>query len=258
MSTASQRSFSSALDASQVDARPPDEPQRAPFEDGVTVFMRVRPRLFGIAYRILRSAAEAEDVVQEVWLRWQTTDRTRVRDAVAFLATTARRLSINVLQSARTRRERCGGPPLPEPIDGAELPGVAMERRQALTLGLQLVWERLSPAERAAYILREAFSYAYRDIAAILRLREANARQLVTRARRHLAQEPHLRFNRGEQTGVLAALRAAAAAGEVGSLEAFFAGHLAGPATGERLVRSALPNGSDRTRAASLLGRYAA
>src|SRR5262245_44404187 len=73
--------------------------------DGLTAFLRMRPRLFGIAYRMLGSAAEAEDVVQDVWLRWQTTDRTIVRDAAAFLATTATRLAINVMQSARARRE---------------------------------------------------------------------------------------------------------------------------------------------------------
>src|SRR5258708_7528148 len=86
-------------------------------DDGLSAFMSVRPRLFGIAYRMVGSAAEAEDIVQDVWLRWQTTDRSVVRDAAAFLATTATRLAINVMQSARARRETCVGPWQPEPVD---------------------------------------------------------------------------------------------------------------------------------------------
>ena len=79
-------------------------------DDGLSAFLRVRPRLFGIAYRMLGSTAEAEDIVQDVWVRWQTADRSLVRDAVAFLVTTATRLAINVMQSARSRRETCVGP----------------------------------------------------------------------------------------------------------------------------------------------------
>src|ERR1700755_2449740 len=87
------------------------------YDDGLSAFAGVRPRLFGIAYRILGSAAEAEDVVQDVWLRWQGTDRSAVVDPHAFLATAATRLAINVFQSARSRRETYAGPWLPEPVD---------------------------------------------------------------------------------------------------------------------------------------------
>src|SRR5262245_52665974 len=86
-------------------------------DDGLSAFLSVRPRLFAIAYRMLGSAAEAEDVVQDVWVRWQTADRSVVRDAAAFLATTATRLAINVMQSARARRETCVESWLPEPVD---------------------------------------------------------------------------------------------------------------------------------------------
>src|SRR5262245_32271691 len=86
-------------------------------DHGLSSFMSVRPRLFGIAYRMLGSAAEAEDIVQDVWVRWQTADRSVVRDAEAFLVTTTTRLAINVMQSARSRRETAAGPWLPEPID---------------------------------------------------------------------------------------------------------------------------------------------
>ena len=138
-------------------------------DDGLSTFLSVRPRLFGIAYRMLGSAAEAEDIVQDVWVRWQTTDRSVVRDAAAFLATTTTRLAINVMQSARSRRETYVGPWLPEPVDTSADPGLGAERGEALELGVLVLLEKLSPAERAAYILREAFDYAYRDIADILR-----------------------------------------------------------------------------------------
>src|SRR6187551_2683002 len=159
-------------------------------DDGLAAFLQARSRLYGIAYRMLGSAAEAEDVVQDVWVRWQTADRTLVRNAAAFLATTATRLAINVMQSARSRRELCAGSRLPEPPDVSDDPCVRAERGEALTFGIRVL-ERLTPTERAAYVLREAFDYAYRDIATILRLKESNARQLVTRARKRVARDRH-------------------------------------------------------------------
>src|SRR5688572_5175788 len=159
------------------------------YDDGLSAFLSVRPRLFAIAYRMLGSAAEAEDIVQDAWVRWQTTDRSVVRNAAAFLATVTTRLAINVMQSAHSCRETYVGPWLPEPVDTSADPGLGAERGEALELGVLILLEKLSPVERAAYILREAFDYAYRDIAGALRLQEANARQLVTRARQHLANE---------------------------------------------------------------------
>ena len=155
-------------------------------DDGLPAFLTVRRRLFGIAYRMLRSAADAEDIVQDVWVRWQKADRATVRDAEAFLVTTTTRLTINVIQSARARRE-LHGPRLTEPADVSSDPGLGAERSQALAVGIQLLVKTLTPTERAAYILREAFDYPYRDIANRLRLQEANARQVVTRARQHVA-----------------------------------------------------------------------
>ena len=152
------------------------------YDDGLSAFMSVRPRLFGIAYRMLGSAAEAEDIVQDVWVRWQTADRSLVRDATAFLVTTATRLAINVMQSARSRRETYVGAWL-QPVDAGADPRLGAERRQALAFGVLLLLEKLTPTERGAYILREAFDYPYREIANVLRLDEANARQVVTRAR---------------------------------------------------------------------------
>src|SRR3954469_11104682 len=136
-------------------------PTPADLDHAASVFASVRPRLFGIAYRMLGSATEAEDIVQEVWLRWQGCDRSEVLDAPAFLATTTTRLAINAAQSARSRRETYLGPWLPEPVDTSADPPLGAERGEALELAVLLLLEHLSPTERAAYVLREAFDYPY-------------------------------------------------------------------------------------------------
>jgi RNA polymerase sigma-70 factor (ECF subfamily) len=179
-------------------------------DDGLAVFLNVRPRLLRIVYQMLGSAAEAEDIVQDVWVRWQTTDRTLIRNAAAFLATTATRLAINVMQSARARREVHVEPRLPERADGSEDPSAGVERREALASGVLVLLERLTAPERAAYVLREAFDYAYRDIARILRLQESNARQLVARARQHVGDGCRRRANPTEHRRLVEALTAAA------------------------------------------------
>src|SRR5258706_50248 len=161
-------------------------------DNGLSIFVSARPRLFGIAYRMLGSAFEAEDIVQDVWLRWQRTDRSVVRDAPAFLATTTTRLAINLAQPARSRRETYVGTWLPEPVDTSADPGLGAERAEALELAVLVLLEKLSPAERAAYVLREAFDYSYQQIAEILQLAEASTRQLVTRARKHIADGPRV------------------------------------------------------------------
>jgi len=185
---------------------------------GLAAFLSVRPRLFRIAYRILGSAAEAEDIVQDVWVRWQTADRSVVRDAPAFLATTTTRLAINVIQSARSRRETYVGPWLPEPVDTSADPGLGVARSEALKFAVVILLERLSPTERAAYILREAFDYRYREIADILRLEEANTRQLVTRARQHVADGRRAPVSPAEQRRLLDAFVGAAERGDVAGL----------------------------------------
>jgi RNA polymerase sigma factor (sigma-70 family) len=188
-------------------------------DDGLSAFLTVRPRLFRIAYGMLGSTAEAEDIVQDVWVRWQTADRSSVRDAAAFLATTTTRLAINVLQSARSRRETYVGPWLPEPVDTRADPGLGAERGEALELGVLVLLKKLSPTERVGFILREAFDYAYRDIANVLRLEEANARQVVTRARQHVADGRRMPASATEQRRLLDAFIAAAQNGDVASLE---------------------------------------
>ena len=191
--------------------------------DALSAFLNVRPRLFGIAYRMLGSAVEAEDIVQDVWVRWQTADRSPVRNAGAFLATTATRLAINVMQSARSRRETSVRSWLPDPVDISADPRLEAERSEALAFGILLLLEKLTPAERAAYILREAFDYPYRDIANVLRLEEANARQVVTRARQHVARGRRTPASSLEHRRLLDAFTAAAQHGDVAGLEGLFA-----------------------------------
>jgi RNA polymerase sigma-70 factor (ECF subfamily) len=200
-----------------------DETTTCTTDDGLSAFMSVRPRLFGIAYRMLGSAADAEDIVQDVWIRWQTADRSGVRDAAAFLVTTATRLAINVVQSARSRRETHVAPWLPEPVDTSADPGLGAERGEALELSVLLLLERLSPAERAAYILREAFDYTYRDIANILRLEEANARQVVSRARHRVVGGRRMAVSSTKQRRLLDSFIAAAQRGDFVTLEGVLA-----------------------------------
>ena len=149
----------------------------------IDVFEAVRPRLFGIAYRMLGSRFEAEEIVQDAWLRWQGTDRAAVREPDAFLATATTRLAINASQSARAKRETYICPWLPEPVDTSADPLLGAVRGEALEVAVLMLLEKLTPTERATYVLREAFDYSYADVAAVLQIGEANARQLASRAR---------------------------------------------------------------------------
>ncbi|MFF8844316.1 sigma-70 family RNA polymerase sigma factor [Streptomyces sp. NPDC015127] len=198
--------------------------EQQPLTDGslneaADAFQRLRPRLFGIAYRILGSVSEAEDVVQDVWVRWQGADRGAVLDPGAFLAKITTRLAINVAQSARVRREAYVGPWLPEPVDTSVDPQVGAERGEALELAVLLVLQKLNPVERAAYVLREAFDYAYGEIAAILQLSQANTRQIVSRARKRLSAERREPVDTAQHRRLLEAFVAAARHGDVAALE---------------------------------------
>jgi RNA polymerase sigma-70 factor (ECF subfamily) len=199
-------------------AKPP--PAAGALDEAVSVFVELRPRLFGIAYRVLGSAVEAEDVVQEVWLRWQKTDRSVVVNPMAFLSSTTTRLAINVGQSARVRRETYIGPWLPEPVDTSSDPEVGAQRAEALELALLLVLEKLTPTERAAYVLRQAFDYDYADIAEILQMTVVNVRKIVSRARKHLGTEQRESVDVAEHRRLLEAFVAAAQQGDIDSLEA--------------------------------------
>ena len=182
-------------------------------------FVHVRPRLFGIARRVLGSASDADDIVQEAWIRWHESDRSVVRDPAAFLATTTTRLALNVGQSARARRETDFGERLVDLVDPGADPVRGAEQREALARALWTVLETLSPTERAVYVLREGFDYPHRRIAEALGLSEANARQLVTRARRHIAGEPRWTVHTGEHERLVDAFIAAAHSGDLEGLE---------------------------------------
>ncbi|MFF1484182.1 RNA polymerase sigma-70 factor [Streptomyces sp. NPDC058319] len=207
------------------DRASPDSSGSAPDSSGPSLdraardFLAARRQLFGIAYRVLGSAAEAEDVVQEAWVRWQNTDRSGVREPVAFLTTVTTRLAVDVARSARVRRESYVGPWLPEPVDTRSDPQLGAERAEAVELAVLFLLEKLNPVERAAYVLREAFDYPYRRIADILRTSEANTRQLVSRARRHLADGRREPAGPAAHRRLLEVFLGAARTGDMAALE---------------------------------------
>ncbi|GAA5048743.1 RNA polymerase sigma-70 factor [Nocardia callitridis] len=165
-------------------------------QDGLHEFLAHRPRLFALAYRMLGSASEAEDVVQETYLRWDGTDRAEIRSVEAWLTTALVNLCRSELVSARVRRESYVGPWLPEPMPtaGGELgPLETVEEREQVSLALLTALERLTPVERAVFVLREAFGYAHREIADMLSVTEVNSQQIFRRARMHV-REDKVRF----------------------------------------------------------------
>ncbi|MFJ3866934.1 RNA polymerase sigma-70 factor [Streptomyces nigra] len=154
-------------------------------------FEAARPRLEAIAYRMLGSASEAEDAVQETFLRWQAADVARVEVPEAWLTKVLTNLCLNQLTSARARRETYVGQWLPEPLlagDPMLGPADTAEQRESVSYAVLVVLERLSPSERAVYVLREAFEYTHREIAEILDISEASSQQILHRARKHVAQ----------------------------------------------------------------------
>ncbi|MFC5268769.1 RNA polymerase sigma-70 factor [Kribbella qitaiheensis] len=208
-------------------------------EEAAATFAAARPRLFGIAYRMLGSSTEAEDLVQDVWLRWQQCDRSTVLNPVAYLATATTRLAINANQSARVRRETYIGPWLPEPVATEADPHLGAERGEALGFAVLLLLERLSPTERAAYVLREAFDYPYRQIADILGASEVAVRQLVSRARKHLVAERRTPATGAEQNRLLKAFVNAARTGDLATLENLFATDVVSYSDGGGVVTAA-------------------
>ncbi|HEX7153175.1 MAG TPA: sigma-70 family RNA polymerase sigma factor [Thermoanaerobaculia bacterium] len=161
-----------------------------PLSNPAASFEPYRGRLLGLAYRMLGSMADAEDAVQEAYLRWHGADRGKVLDPRAFLMTTTTRLCLDMLTSARARREEYVGPWLPEPVvDTAALaPDSRTELAEDLSIALLLTLDRLSPLERAAFLLREVFDFSFSEVAAALDRSEAACRQLASRARAHVRE----------------------------------------------------------------------
>jgi len=159
------------------------------------IFTSTRPLLFSIAYRMLGSVADAEDLVQEAFVRWLEAPEAEVRAPRAYLATIVSRLAINQLQSARSKRETYVGQWLPEPLvtDHAPDPSEPIELAESLSMAFLLMLERLSPTERAVLLLHDVFDFDYSEVAQIVDKSEANCRQLLARAKKHIG-EPHARF----------------------------------------------------------------
>jgi len=167
----------------------------------VEEFEELRPLLFSIAYRILGSVSEAEDAVQETWLRWQTST-TSPASAKAYLSAVVTRISIDVLRSARVRREQYVGPWFPEPLlnDPYQDPARSAELADSLSMAALLLLERLSPLERAVFVLREVFAFDFPHVASAVGRSESACRQLATRARRHMDEgRPRFEADRRER-----------------------------------------------------------
>jgi RNA polymerase sigma factor (sigma-70 family) len=188
-----------------------------------STFAELRPRLLAIAYRSIGDIGEAEDIVQEAWIRWQNCDRSTVRDPRAFLTATIARLSSNAVQSARARRETYIDTWLPEPADATADPLLAAERGDAIELAVRLTLEKLSPSERASYVLRHAFDYPYGRIAEIIQQTQASVRQHVSRARKRLTGRHRVAFSVRKHQQLMVAFMAGAHDGNLVALEQLLA-----------------------------------
>lgn len=175
-------------------------------DDRTAVFERQRSRLHGVAYRMLGSRSDAEDVVQDAYLRWHRAPAEEIRSPEAWLITTVTRLSIDRLRQAKAEREVYVGPWLPEPLMTTEAPpaDVSTELASSLSVAFLVVLERLAPEERAAFLLHEVFESGYDEIAQVLGKSEAACRQLVSRARKRVRDErPRVKVSEEARTNLL-------------------------------------------------------
>ncbi|MGW2636669.1 RNA polymerase sigma-70 factor [Streptomyces sp. NPDC001348] len=213
----------------------------APFTDA---FEAHRPRLFALAYRMLGSAADAEDTVQDAYLRYSRADMAGIEHLAAWLAKVVTNLCLTRLTSARARRESYVGTWLPEPVvtsDGTLGPLESAERRDDVSMALLILLERLTPTERAVYVLREAFGYGHREIAGVLDIGEANCRQLYRRAVSRVAV-PEGRFEPSPERReeLVGSFVAAARDGDLARLEKLLADDVTWWSDGGGKVRAAL------------------
>jgi RNA polymerase sigma-70 factor, ECF subfamily len=219
---------------------------------GTAVFDASRPQLLRLAYRMLGSMADAEDIVQEAWLRWSATDQPAIRVPEAFLRRVVTRLCLDYLKSARVRREEYVGPWLPEPV--VEPDGV-----EDVTLPLMLALERLSPLERAAFLLHDVFGESFDDIAQSLGREPAACRQLASRAREHVrAERPRFSVERQHGLEIAQAFFAASRSGETGQLRRILADDVSfySDGGGKRPAASRVMVGlAEVTRAFAAIGR---
>jgi RNA polymerase sigma factor (sigma-70 family) len=219
--------------------------------DATTVerFEASRNRLASLAYRLLGSAADAEDVVQDAFLRWQAADRERIAVPQAWLTKVVTNLALDRLRSAQARRERAVGDWLPEPLlEGDPMLGPAetAEQRESVTLAVLTLMERLPPIERAVYVLREAFSHSHAEIAEILDISESASQQHALRARRHVAAARNVNaIDRAAARRIVEAFVEAASSGETDRLVALLTDDATAISDGAglagRILRLAVP-----------------
>jgi RNA polymerase sigma-70 factor (ECF subfamily) len=189
----------------------------------LATFDQHRSLLFSIAYRMLGSVADAEDILQETFIRWQQSTEDDVRSPRAFLVTIISRLCINHLQSARVQREEYVGQWLPEPIvtDAGSDPFGIIKVDESLSMAFLLLLERLTPIERAVFLLREVFEYEYSEIASVLGQSEVNCRQILRRARQHVTTlRPRFETSEQKQNDLLQSFLKAVETGETEGLVA--------------------------------------
>ncbi|MEW2079833.1 sigma factor [Streptomyces sp. NPDC012403] len=212
------------MSAPSPDTKSPDvSPAAGSAEDdldtALDLFLAHRKRLFRVAYRIVGDVAGAEDVIQEVWLRWQHTHRAEIKNPGAFLTTATTRLAINVIQSGRHRHETSVEPQLSDLGDhAAQDPLLHAERVAALEAALAMLMARLTPDRLAAYVLRKGFGYAYTDLAKLLRISAVNARVVVHRAQARLDSDRERPVPVESHRRLVAAFRAAASTGDLDGL----------------------------------------
>jgi RNA polymerase sigma-70 factor (ECF subfamily) len=192
--------------------------------DRLATFYRHRRRLLSIAYRMLGSMSDAEDMLQETFIRWQQSSEEEIESPEAFLVTIISRLCLNYLQSARVKREEYFGSWLPEPVmtGGAGDPAATFQTEDSVSMAFLVMLERLNPLERATFLLREVFEYEYAEIARMLEQSVANCRQLLRRARQHLRQQPRFDATPAQQEELLHQFLHASARGEMDGLLALF------------------------------------
>ena len=231
---------------------------------GSDEFERHRPRLFGIAYRMLGARADAEDVLQDAYLRWHRGASEELRSPEAWLVTTVTRLCIDRLRAARAERERYVGPWLPEPLIGDTAPAadVRAELSSSLSIAFLVVLEQLEPDERAAFLLHEVFDTDYAEIAEILGKSEAACRQIVSRARKRVrGQRPRAQVTDAARRSVLERFAQAIQTQDKSALLQLVAGKASWTSDGGGRTRAALKVIRGRERvvrfALGVLGRHA-
>ena len=226
----------------------------------LAIFVQHRSLLFSIAYRMLGSVADAEDMLQDTFIRWQQAPDEEIRSSRAFLVTIISRLCINHLQSARVQREEYVGQWLPEPIvtgPGSD-PLEIMRIDESLSMAFLVMLERLTPIERAVFLLREAFEYEYSEIAAVLGQGEANCRQIFSRAKQHVsAMRPRFQTSSRKQSDLLERFIKATISGDLEGLVALLSGDvvLHSDGGGKAIAVPNLIQGADKV-ARGVLGSF--